>query len=107
MIMRKFVEKLANSTCDKKIGNHQTLHRVFVNKGDVLTVQSFIYYDTTICKCCDALKVFAIDASYGTRSTTNACNSYRQYFKSKDYEELYDMDLFIEYIQKQLKEAKN
>lgn len=107
MIMRKFVEKLANSTCDKKIGNHRTLHRVFANKGDVLTVQSFIYYDTTICKCCDALKVFAIDASYSTRSTTDACNSYRQYFKSKDYEELYNMDLFIEYIQKQLKEAKN
>lgn len=110
MLMRKFVSELAECTRNHKmIGNHHVdvYTRVCRNKHGVKRIQwkEFTYYRTTICCACDSEQIFAIDSSYGTRSTTDACNSYRQYYTDKGYTELFDMDVFIEYINKQLKEV--
>lgn len=75
----KTVEQLANSKSEKNAGNH----KVRFSLGQRL----FYYYSTVICKVNDAKKTFVIDSSYGTQSTTRACNAYRKHFESLGYTE--------------------
>lgn len=78
----KTVESLAKAMKNTKIGNHKV---VMVNDG---LARNFIYYNTTICSVCDIKRTFVIDASYGTTSTTRACNAYRRYFAGLGYKEV-------------------
>ncbi|WP_090739315.1 hypothetical protein [Paenibacillus sp. Mc5Re-14] len=79
----KTVQQLAQANNDKKIGSHQVKY----SKQEEGT-RFFIYYNTTICTVDDVNKTFSIDASYGTQSTTRACNAYRRHFLDEGYSEI-------------------
>lgn len=70
----KTVENLLKASNDKKLGNHRVSHLKV--KGD--NVRKFYYYQTAICTVNDTQKTFEIDDSYGSQSTSRACNSYRR-----------------------------
>jgi hypothetical protein len=65
---------------DRRFGNHIVRHH-----GDV---REFYYHITCICKVDDGQELFAIDASYGSASTTKACNEYCRQFKLLGYTEV-------------------
>lgn len=74
------VHHLATATRDKKVGNH----RVEV-RGEL---RSYIYFYTEICRANLKTNTFWIDDSYGTVSTTRACNAYRRYYSSMGFVEV-------------------
>lgn len=69
------VEKLLNASRDMKSGNHRVEH-ITNNFGH--EVRKFYYYATVIAYVNDTKRTFTIDASYGSSSTTRACNAYRR-----------------------------
>ncbi|EJW14055.1 hypothetical protein M5X02_30150 [Paenibacillus alvei] len=75
----KTVQTLVNVKKDTKAGNH----RVSISQGK----RDFYYYATAICKVDDTKGTFVIDSSYGTQSTTRACNAYRKHFVGIGYRE--------------------
>ena len=83
-----FVEKLAESNKDKKCGNHRlVLESVPVDTRSNIT-RKYIYHNTVICQACENLKIFYVDASWDSVSTTQACNAYRNYYLNKEYTEV-------------------
>lgn len=80
----KTVETLANSKQDMKQGNHRVEH----SAARMRCGRDFYYYDTIICATNDLQKQFMIDDSYGSRSTTRACNAYRKHFLDAGYTEV-------------------
>lgn len=80
----KTVEDLLNARGDRQLGNHRV---EFSRDGLEDKLRFFYYYDTVICIVNDSKQVFSIDSSYGTSSTTRACNSYRREISSY-YEEV-------------------
>lgn len=79
------VKNLISSTNSKKLGNHRV--EVVNNMG--IPHRKYIYYSTVIAREYPDTKEFIIDDSYGTASTTRACNAYRKEFLDKGYTELY------------------
>jgi hypothetical protein len=80
------VKNLVTAKKDVKIGNHRVEIINFEN-GKCL-VRKFYYYSTVICKVDYSSRSFSIDSSYGSQSTTRACNAYRAYFKQIGYTEI-------------------
>jgi len=68
------MEKLGESRTSKKLGNH----RVEVCGK----IRKYFYYNTEIAREEIATDTYWVDPSYGTRSTKEACNAYREYFDS-------------------------
>lgn len=75
------VKNLLNSNTEKTLGNHRVVH---YNQHQ----QWYYYFETPICKVCNFTKTFVIDASYGTQSTTRACNAYRHNLLQMGYTEV-------------------
>lgn len=73
----KVVATLLNATRNMKIGNHQVIF-----KGESMY---FIYHDSVICGVHPSRKVFFIDSSYNSQSTTRACNAYRKNLLAKGF----------------------
>lgn len=82
----KTVQTLVKANNDMKVGNHQVKHSKQEEGG-----RFFIYFDTTICTVDDENKKFWIDASYGSQSTTRACNEYRKHFLAEGYSEIINL----------------
>ncbi|WCS68432.1 hypothetical protein Goe16_02080 [Bacillus phage vB_BsuM-Goe16] len=80
--MRKFVTTLTASPRNKKVGNHRLEVSPFVN------LRRYYYFNTAICTENPVTKTFSIDDSYGTVTTTQNCNQYRQYFLNEGYKEV-------------------
>ena len=77
------VKKLVNS--DRRSGMTLGNHKVIQNSID--NYSEYIYHWTVICRADHNLKLFAVDASWGSQSTTRACNAYRREFLSMGYTE--------------------
>lgn len=77
----KTIQKLVNAKNDMKVGNHR------VEFSLVGKERRYFYYNTVICSVDHNKGTFKIDASYGSVSTTRACNAYRKYFESLWYRE--------------------
>jgi hypothetical protein len=84
----KTVESLTSATKDMKAGNHKVKFIACPDTGFGYVGRNFSYYRTTICGVNDRTKKFTIDSSYGTQSTTRACNAYRKHFTSLGYCEI-------------------
>lgn len=82
----KFIQTLVNASQNTQVGNHQL--RIVKDERQGVKGRDFIYYKTTICGVDDIRKRFYIDASYGSASTTRACNAYRKHFKDLGYTEI-------------------
>jgi hypothetical protein len=82
----KTVQTLASATKDMKMGNHRV--RFIKDEKQGINGRDFFYYDTIICGVDDNRKLFYIDASYGSVSTTRACNAYRKHFIALGYTEI-------------------
>lgn len=80
----KTVQALAQATRNTKAGNH----RVEIDDTGFNLGRRFYYYSTVICEAYDNVMKFKIDASYGSTSTTRACNAYRKYFLNLGYTEI-------------------
>lgn len=74
------MNRLVKSNNDKTLGNHKVIQSGNISK--------YFYYVTCICQADHTQKIFSVDSSYGTRSTTQACNSYRREFMSMGYVEV-------------------
>lgn len=77
------VKKLVNS--DRRSGMTLGNHKVIQNTID--DYSEYIYHWTVICRADHTQKVFAVDDSWGSRSTIRACNAYRREFLSMGYRE--------------------
>lgn len=81
----KTVQTLVNATKEMKQGNH----RVSFSQNELgIQGKAFYYYDTIICSTNEPKRLFSIDSSYGTQSTTRACNAYRKHYESLGYTEV-------------------
>ncbi|WIT25941.1 hypothetical protein [Bacillus phage SPO1L1] len=80
--MRKFVTTLTASPRNKKAGNHRLEISPFVS------LRRYYYFNTAICIENPNTKQFVIDDSYGTVTTKQNCNQYRQYFLNEGYKEV-------------------
>ena len=79
--MRKGINDLVEANGrELKKGNH---HMERTSNG-----REFYLYWTCICKTNDNEKTFSIDNSYGTITTTQATNGYREYFLNNSYNEV-------------------
>lgn len=76
MKMVDLIYKNNNAKC----GNH----KLEINKG----VKNLIYYSTCICKVNPYLKMFAIDNSFGSTSTSKACTLYKNELLENGYTQL-------------------
>lgn len=81
----KAVEQLLKAETNKKIGNHRFAEGIS-HKGE--DTRLFFYYATIICYVMEKTKTFAIDSSFGSQSTTRACNAYRRELLSQGYKEV-------------------
>lgn len=81
----KTVENLLQAERNIKLGNHRMEHRTNY-AGHNLRV--FYYYSTPICTVNDTRRTFTIDKSYGTSSTTRACNAYMRKLIVQGYTEI-------------------
>lgn len=81
----KTMKNLLNADGDKTLGNHYVTNKTN-NFGHQL--RAFTYFSTVICLVNDTKKTFTIDDSWGSQSTTRACNAYRRELTSQGYEEV-------------------
>ncbi|OME54005.1 hypothetical protein BSK59_15605 [Paenibacillus odorifer] len=85
----KAIIELANVTKETKKGNHRVSISKKYNENYSLEIigKAFFFYDTIICSTDEVKRTFSIDASYGTQSTTRACNAYKKHFLALGYTE--------------------
>lgn len=104
--MLKTVKKLVNSKEDKCSGNHEVLtwdkiarwciyHEQSEVTADVAVTRVFRYHENTICAVNDVNKVFFLShAGWYTSSTNRALASYREYFISIGYKNVWNIPVY-------------
>lgn len=77
------IENLTEGVRNKKLGNH----RLEVDELNS-DLHSYYYFYTEICRANWSSKRYWVDDSFGTVSTTRACNAYRVRFDSLGFTEV-------------------